>query len=71
MNWLDRYGVRRTLTLTAAVWMTWKVSYWSMHFAVTTALPGMEAAAVIAAVQAPISVFAGYVFKAYVEGKKA
>lgn len=70
MNWLDKYGIRRTLTLGTAVWMTWEVSVWSMHYAVTTSLPGLEAAAVITAVQAPVAAFAGYVFKQYIEGKK-
>lgn len=66
---LDTWGLRRTLVLTAAIWMTWKASEWGMWFATGNARDGVEIAAIIAAVTAPITLFAGSVFKTYVEGK--
>ena len=64
-----KLGIRRTLVLALAVWMTWRISEWGMWFAVGNERNGMEIAAIIAAVTAPITLFAGTVFKTYVEGK--
>ena len=64
-----KLGIRRTLVLALAVWMTWRISEWGMWFAVGNDRNGMEIAAIIAAVTAPITLFAGTVFKTYVEGK--
>lgn len=64
-----KLGIRRTLVLALAVWMTWRISEWGMQFAVGNERNGVEIAAIIAAVTAPITLFAGTVFKTYVEGK--
>lgn len=64
-----RLAIRRTLVLAFAIWMTWRISEWGMWFAVGNDRNGMEIAAIIAAVTAPITLFAGTVFKTYVEGK--
>jgi hypothetical protein len=68
MTWIDKYSVIRRLTLATAIWMTWAVSEWAMWFAVGNARNGMEIAAVIAAVTAPVTMFGGYVFKVYADG---
>jgi hypothetical protein len=68
-DWIDKRGIIRRVVLGLAIWMTWKVSVWGMHYASITTLPGLDAAAVIAAVTAPITLFAGAVFKAYVESR--
>lgn len=70
MNWIDRYLVIRRAVLLAALWMTVEVVHWGMHYASTTQIPGLEAAAVLTAVQAPVVAFGGYVFKWYVESKR-
>lgn len=70
MNWIDRYSLVRRLVLAIAIWMTWAVSEWAMWFAVDNARNGMEIAAIIAAVTAPVTVFGGYVFKVYAESKR-
>ena len=67
---LNRYRVVRITTLIVAIWMTWEVSRWSMWFATGNERNGVEIAAILAAVQAPVTFFAGFVFKAYVEGRK-
>lgn len=70
MNWIDRHAVIRRAVLGTAIWMTWAVSEWAMWFAVDNARNGMEIAAIIAAVTAPVTVFGGYVFKVYAESKR-
>ncbi len=70
MNFIDQYSVVRRLVLGIAIWMTWAVSEWAMWFAVDNARNGVEIAAIIAAVTAPVTVFGGYVFKVYAESKK-
>ena len=67
MNWIDRYKITRRAVLVTAIWMVWAVSEWSMWFATGNDRNGMEIAAIIAAVQAPVMLFAGTVFKVYAE----
>lgn len=60
----------RIAVLTTAILMTLEVSRWSMWFAVGNVRPGLEIAAILAAVQAPVTLFAGTVFRAYIESRK-
>lgn len=69
MKWIDEYQVVRRLVLATAIWMTWAVSEWSMWFATGNSRNGMEIAAMLTAIQAPVVLFAGTVFKAYVDSK--
>lgn len=66
-TFLSKYIPTRTVVLGTAIWMTWAVSDWAMWFATGNARDGMEIAAIIAAVTAPICAFGGYIFKAFVE----
>jgi hypothetical protein len=59
----------RIIVVAVAIWMTWLASDWSMWFATGNARPGIEIAAIIAAVTSPIAVFGAYVFKAYIESR--
>ncbi|WP_153117391.1 hypothetical protein [Rhodocyclus tenuis] len=69
---VNHYGVIRRLVLAVAICMTWEVSRWSMAYATgNAARPGLETAAVLAAVQAPITLFAGSVFRAYLASRSA
>ena len=68
-DWIDKRGIVRRLVLAVAIWMTWRVSVWAMGFAAVADQPGVEVAAIIAAVTAPVTLFAGSVFKAYVESR--
>lgn len=67
-----RIGLWRRLCVLATMWMTWKTTVWAGDYVLTL---GKDAAAitaaglVIAAVQGPVTVLAGYVFKAYIVGK--
>lgn len=60
----------RIAVLVTAILMTLEVSRWSMWFAIGNARPGLEIAAILAAVQAPVTLFAGTVFRAYLDSKK-
>lgn len=69
-DYVSKYVPTRTVVLGTAIWMTWAVSDWAMWFATGNARNGMEIAAIIAAVTAPICAFGGYIFKAFVESKQ-
>lgn len=68
-DWLDNRGVIRRVILGVAMWMTWEVTHWAMAFAAVSARPGIDLAAVIAAVSAPATALSGYVFKAYLDSR--
>lgn len=68
-DFIDGRGVVRRAVLGVAIWMTWRVSVWEMGFAETSPRPGIDIAAIIAAVTAPVTLFAGSVFKGYLESR--
>lgn len=71
LQWADRrnFVSVRALTLYITLWMTWKAFAWAAAFAHTTTMDGLQAAAIIAAVTAPISALQGFIFKFYMESK--
>lgn len=70
-DWVDNRSVVRRIVLFITLWMTWVAFNWAGIYALAMAdKSGLEAAAIIAAVTAPISVLQGYVFKIYAEGRK-
>lgn len=69
MSWIDKYLIIRRVTLAIAIWMTWVSAEWAMWFATGNSRNGMEIAAILAAVQAPVMAFTGMVFKVYAENK--
>lgn len=70
-DFVDERGIIRRIVLALAIWMTWEASRWAMWWATGNARDGVEMAAVIAAVTAPITTFGAYVFKAYIESRTA
>jgi hypothetical protein len=71
-RWEDRLAIRRTAVLAASMWMTWKTTLFTYDFAtLVLAHKGdmVGAAAMAAAIGAPIATLTGYVFKAYIQGK--
>lgn len=66
---VSKYVPVRLIVVSVAIWMTWLVSDWAMWFAVGNGRPGVEIAAIIAAVTGPVTIFGGYVFKAYLESR--
>ena len=71
IKWADRRNFIsvRAITLYVTVWMTWESFAWAAIFASTTTLDGMQSAAMIAAVTAPICALQGFIFKFYMEAK--
>ena len=65
----SKLAIWRRMTMVFALWMTWRAFEFGVWFAVGNERNGVEIAAIIAAVTAPITLFAGTVFKTYVEGK--
>ena len=68
-QWMKRYRIfSRTMLLISITQMLW-VTWWSMHFAETSTLNGMEVAGVIAAVQVPATMLFNSVYRTYSENK--
>lgn len=68
-DWIDSRRVVRRVVLFITLWMTWQAFTWAGVFAMTTDKPGIDVAAIIAAVTAPISILQGYVFQVYAKGR--
>ena len=70
--WEERLAIRRSAVLFITLWMTWRAFTWAAEYAsaVTASNDTMlAAAAMIAAVTAPITYLQAAVFKAYIEAK--
>jgi hypothetical protein len=73
-QWEQQLGVRRSVVLFVTLWMTWRAFTWAAEYASALVALGstdswVAAAAMIAAVTAPISMLQAAVFKAYIESK--
>jgi hypothetical protein len=72
--WEQKLAVRRSTVLFVTLWMTWRAFTWAAEYASALVALGstdswVAAAAMIAAVTAPISMLQAAVFKAYIESK--
>ena len=69
-NWIDDRDIDKHGVSLLILWGTWAVTRWAMHFAETGERPGLEVAAIIAAVTAPYCALQaaaiGFYFKARV-----
>lgn len=72
MQWADRrhFVSVRAMTLYITMWMTWKAFAWAAIYAIATNHDGLQQAAVIAAVTAPVSALQVFVFRSYMEAKQ-
>lgn len=71
LEWERKLAIRRTTVLFVTLWMTYRAFEWAAHYATTTSeTSGLEAAAIIAAVTAPISYLQKTVFEAYISSKE-
>jgi hypothetical protein len=71
-SWLDRrhfVSVRAGMQYAVAA-MTWQVTVWAFEFARTSPLPGLEVAAVLAAVTVPFCGLQAAIFSQYMGAKK-
>lgn len=68
-DWVDSRSITRRIVLFVTLWMTWAAFIWAAGFAEATDKAGLEVAAIIAAVTAPIAALQGFIFKVYAEGR--
>jgi hypothetical protein len=70
LEWERKLAIRRSTVLFVTLWMTYRAFEWAAGYANSTSLTsGLEAAAIIAAVTAPITYLQTAVFKAYISAK--
>lgn len=74
VDWENKLALRRSAVLFITLWMTWRSFAWAAQYASQVALSGsnegaVAAAAMIAAVTAPIAYLQKAVFSAYIESK--
>lgn len=67
----NKLALRRSAVLFITLWMTWRAFEWAAVFAQATGKPGLEAAAIIGAVTAPITYLQAAVFRSYIDSKGA
>ena len=71
LDWERKLAIRRSVVLFVTLWMTFRAFEWAAVYATATSLTsGLEAAAIIAAVTAPITALQGWIFKIYAESKE-
>ena len=69
--WERKLAVRRTAVLFTTLWMTFRAFDWAAQYAISgMETNGLEAAAIIAAVTAPITYLQKEVFKAYISSRE-
>lgn len=68
-DFVDNRGIVRRIVLGIAIWMTWRAADWSMSYAEQWHTDGLQSAALVAAVQAPITMFCAAVFRHYCDGR--
>lgn len=71
VEWERKLAIRRSIVLFITLWMTWRSFTWAAEFALSVkAADGLSAAAMIAAVTAPIAYLQKVVFEAYIASKE-
>lgn len=69
--WEERLAIRRSIVLFTTLYMTFEAFQWAARYALSgVGEHGLEAAAIIAAVTAPITYLQKVVFEAYISGKE-
>lgn len=70
-KWERKLGIRRTIVLMVTLWMTYRAFDWAAHYAsLDHHADAIAAAAIIAAVTAPITYLQKVVFEAYISSKE-
>lgn len=66
-KWISRYKIKTSVLLVTGVWLMVDSYLWATEFAVSSVRPGVEIAAIIAAVQGLATFYVGWIFKIYME----
>lgn len=69
MDFVDSRAVIRRIAFFVMLWITIKTSLWTIEFAWYSSRPGLEIAAIIAAVWTPLSALQGSIFAFYDKGR--
>ena len=69
MDFVDSRAIVRRIAFFVMLWITVKASFWTIEFAWYSSRPGMEIAAIIAAVWTPLSGLQAAVFAFYDKGR--
>lgn len=69
LNFVDERAIVRRIAFFWVLWITGTVIRWSMDFAQTSTRPGMEVAAILAAVWTPMTALQAAVFAFYDRGR--
>lgn len=69
MDFIDERAIVRRLAFFWMLWMTGNAFYWTIEFAWTSSRPGMEIAAILAAVWTPLTALQAAVFAFYDKGR--
>lgn len=64
-DWIDRRQIVRRFAFLWMLWITGKVVFWTLDFAHVSVRPGIEVAAIIAAIWAPLATLQGALVKFY------
>ena len=71
-NWVDKHQADRQIAFYFTLWMTYQIVDWAMNFVdIHPDKPGLETAAILAAVMTPWSAFQAAVFKFYSENRES
>jgi len=68
-DWVDNRDIDKHLVSIATFYGTVRITEWSIHFASTSTRPGLEVAAIIAAVCAPYMALQAAAIKWYFESR--
>jgi hypothetical protein len=68
-RFIDRHGISRSVTLWMSVYATADSYLWAKRFAEFSTRPGIEVAAIIAAVLGAVTGLQGWVLKLYIDGR--
>lgn len=72
-KWEEKLAIRRTSVLFITLWMTWRAFDWAGEYVASVGADKdamLAAAAMVAAVTAPITYLQAAVFKSYIESKQ-
>lgn len=69
LDFIDKRQIIRRVAFVWVLWLTGEVVYWTMSFGWYSVRPGLEVAAIIGAIWAPLGVLQGMIFKFYEDQK--
>lgn len=68
-RFVERHSISRSVTLWLSIYATADSYLWAKKFAEVSTRPGLEVAAIVAAVLTAVTGLQGWVFKLYIEGR--